>query len=436
MHGLQLIGGLVIGVGLLIYLIMKTRIHAFPALIIASALVGLIAGMDPKAGAQAIATGFGNTLASIGIVIGLGVMLGKLLEISGAAETMADRFIRLVGHGREHWAMVITGGIVGIPVFADSGYVILTALANSLAKQSKSSRVVMNLALACGLGATHCNVPPTPGPLAAAGFFHIDLGIMILVGLIVSTPMIIGMMIYTNYVGKKVILPDLPEVSIVEGKSLPNAWISFAPIVVPILLILLNTICEALKLQGDFASIAGFIGHPIIAVMAGFLFGLYGLTSRIPLDKVIAEMEDSMASAGIIILITGAGGSLGNVLRESGIGNYVAVSITSLHLPAFLLPFALATLIRIAQGSGTVAMITASSIVAPMMGQLDLHPIVAAFSCTIGSMFFSYFNDSLFWVFTRMNKMTPNQGIQTWSIAITVGWGVGFVCLVVMNLIL
>ena len=150
----------------------------------------------------------------------------------------------------------------------------------------------------------------------------------------------------------------------------------------------------------------------------------------------MTQMESSMASAGIIILITGAGGSLGNVLRESGIGDFVAQSITHMNMPAFLLPFALATLVRIAQGSGTVSIITAASIVAPMMDQLNLHPIVAVFSCSIGAMFFSYFNDSFFWVFTRMNGISPQQGIQSWSIAITFGWGVGFICLVILNWIL
>jgi len=435
MSEIHLLFSFVIGISLLIFLIIKTRVHVFPSLIISAAVIGLLGGLSPSETVSAISSGFGNTLASIGIIIGFGVMLGKLLEISGAAERMADVFLRAIGSGKENWALALTGAVVSIPVFCDSGFVILIPLAKSISKKSKFVAATLCIALAAGLSATHHNVPPTPGPLAVASMFNVDIGMMILCGLIISIPVIISMVLYSTYIGEKIDIP-LDDKFNQEKKqiNIPSALLSFMPIIVPIILILAKTIIDALKISGMIKEISNFMGNPVIAVLIGLLIAFFGLARSFSVSYTIKSVEKSLASAGIIILITGAGGSLGNVLRESGIGTYIANVAVTLSIPAIILPFLVSTAIRFAQGSGTVAMITSASIIAPMLTNLNINPIIASLACCVGSMFFSYFNDSYFWVVTRFTGLNVKQGIRAWSITITIGWFVGFISLLILNM--
>lgn len=436
--GTQMIIALVIGVVLLIYLILKTKIHAFPALIISASVIGLMGGLGPEKTITAISNGFGSTLGSIGIVIGLGVMMGKLLEISGGAEQMAASFLKTVGEGREEWALGLTGAAVSIPVFCDSGFVILVGLAKSLAKKTGRSVVVLGIALAAGLVATHHTVPPTPGPLAVAGIYGADIGQMILVGLILTVFILLGTILYARTLDKKIKInvDDLIDQAAlkVSEADLPGPVLSFSPIVVPIFLILLNTLFSALQLDNVLSSLVAFIGNPAIAVMVGLLIAIYGLTGQLKAEEITEKLESSLSSAAVIIFVTGAGGALGSVLRTSGIGDFVAARVAEFSIPMLLIPFAIATLVRIVQGSGTVAMITAASITAPIIAHSNLNPVIAAQATTVGAMIFSYFNDSFFWVVTKFLGLDVKQGIKSWSMTTTVAWLSGLFGLIIINI--
>lgn len=450
--GSQMILGLVIGIALLIFLIIKTKVHAFPALIIAAAVTGLIGGMPPEIVISSITKGFGGTLGSIGIIIGFGVMMGEIFEISGAAERMARTFIKKLGKNHEELALAITGFIVSIPIFCDSGFVVLSPLVKAISKKTKKSAVSLGVALAIGLVITHSLVPPTPGPVGVAGIFGINVGSFLLWGIILSIPMAFVGMMYGKWIGKKIYqIPSDDSQGWISGpyqaatldysleksdKELPSTFATFAPIIVPVVLILINTIVTALKLEGVMISVIKFIGTPVIAVGIGLLVAIFGLTSKYSRQDTIESMERGIKSAGIIILVTGGGGALGMVLRDSGAGNYIAQIIAESSIPAILLPFVIATIVRLIQGSGTVAMITAASITAPIIATLNVNPVFAAIGASMGSLMFSYFNDSYFWVVNRMLGIKDAKSqIKVWSVTTTIAWFVGLVELLIVNAI-
>ncbi|WP_462380682.1 GntP family permease [Pseudomonas sp. Marseille-QA0892] len=459
--GPQLMVGLVLAIVILIVLVLRTRIHALLALVIATSIAGLVGGMAPDALVKSITTGFGATLSTIGLVIGFGVMMGRLLEISGAAERMAYSFIRWLGNKREEWAMLITGYIVSVPIFCDSAFVILNPLVRALARTSGKSMVTLGIALAGGLMLTHHAVPPTPGPLGVAGIFGIDIGLMILWGVIFTIPAMFVLIAYARYMGPRIeaslgAAPDeaqtrqayqqiLARAEEREAK-LPPLWLSALPIALPILLIFINTLATALGkqgiatavTQGTVGQIITFIGNPVIAVGLGVIVAIYGLVPRMPREEVIREMEKGVESAGIILLVTGAGGAMGAVLRDSGAGQYIGEWVATLPLPAVLIPFVISSLVRLIQGSGTVAMITGASISAPILATIpDVNIVFAAQAAAIGSMMFSYFNDSYFWVVNRLLGVTQaKQQLLTWSVPSTLGWSTALVTLLIFNAIL
>lgn len=447
----QILIGLLIGIICLIFMIMKTKIHTFLALILATIIVGIIGDMEYVKIIDSITKGFGGTLGSIGIIIGFGVMMGQLFEASGAAKRMALCFLKIFGKGKEELAMAITGFLVSIPIFCDSGFVILTPLVKAISKETKKSIVSLGLALASGLVITHSLVPPTPGPVGVSGIFGVSVSSIILWGIVVSIPMLIGTLIFSKYAGSKIWqIPtenggwtrdkgyvSLKEVqSVYDESSLPSVFLSFAPIFVPILLILLGTVTKAMQLEGKMVAFLQFVGTPILAVGVGLLITIYGLAQNLDRKTVMEEVEVGIKSAGIIILITGAGGAFGMLIRESGVGDIIAKSLIETSLPAILLPFVIATLLRFIQGSGTVAMITSASITAPIIHNLNVNPVFAALAACIGSLFFSYFNDSFFWVINRSIGITEGkEQLKLYSIASTVAWAVGIVVLLIINAI-
>ncbi|MGO1368486.1 MAG: GntP family permease [Senegalia sp. (in: firmicutes)] len=452
--GGQMILGLVIGITLLIFLIMKTKIHAFLALIITAAVTGLIGGMPPNTIIDSITKGFGGTLGSIGIIIGFGVMMGEIFRISGAAERMARTFIKRLGKGREEIALALTGFIVAIPIYCDSGFVILSPLVKAISRKTKKSGISLGIALALGLVITHSLVPPTPGPVGVAGIFGVSVGSFLLWGIILAIPMTAAGMLYGKWIGNKIYrLPSEDGLTWIESspeevklgetfsleeesEDLPSTFMSFAPILVPIIFILINTIASTVGYEGDLAPIIAFLGAPVIAVGIGLLVAIFGLTGRFSREETLEKMELGIKSAGIIILVTGGGGALGMVLRDSGAGDYIAELIAKSNLPAILLPFAIATLVRLIQGSGTVAMITAASITAPIIATLNVNPVFAAIGASMGSLMFSYFNDSYFWVVNRMLGIKEaKEQIRVWSVTTTIAWFVGLVELLIVNAI-
>jgi GntP family gluconate:H+ symporter len=456
--------GLGIGMVVLVFLILETKIHAFLALIVAASLTGIIGGMAAPAVVKSITTGFGDTLGSIGIVIGFGVMLGQILEVTGAAKRMALSFLRLAGKGKEDVAMAATGYVVSIPIFCDSGFVILSPIARALSRASGKSVVTIGVALAFGLVATHHAVPPTPGPLGAAGIFKADVGLMILWGLALAAPLVIINVLYARRIGKRIYqipdpggdgwirVQDEAEARRVLGldgsraraagpadfdeSGLPSTFRAFAPIVLPLGLIFANTLLAALKLSGTWVDVLLFLGSPIIAVGIGLVLAIYLIGGKMSRKDMIKVMEDGIRSAGIILLVTGAGGALGQVLRDSKTGDYVANLIARTPLPPVLLPFFVATFVRLVQGSGTVAMITSASITAPILATTHVNPVIAAQAAALGAMAFSYFNDSYFWVVNRLLGIDEvRDQIRVWSVPTTIGWAISGVLLTVLSFV-
>jgi gluconate:H+ symporter, GntP family len=419
---LQQITALVVSIAFMVWLILRSRLSAFPALILGALAMGLLTGMEPVSVATEIAAGVGNTMKSIGMVIGLGVMLGKLLEQSGAAKSLALAFIRWFGKGREPAAMAGAGYVVSIPIFSDSGFVILFELAKALSRVSKRSILLFSFALSAGLGATHLAVPPTPGPIAVAEFFGVDLGVMIFYGIIVSIPMTIVGVLIAYWVEKQIYhIPDgkggwtreKPAESEIQADSfadasenLPGAFVSFLPIFLPLVLILLRTTMTTIAgpdATSTFLTIVSFLGQPYVAILVGLIAGMLTLGRATPQKKMSRIMNDSLGAAGIIIFVTCGGGAFGHIIRTSGVGEAIGQMAVNANLPLLILPFVVTVVLKIAQGSGTVAMLTSAAITAPIFANVDINPVLPALMACMGGMFMSHFNDSFFWVFTKLN---------------------------------
>ncbi|NLW52915.1 MAG: GntP family permease [Tissierellia bacterium] len=452
----RMIIALIIGLILLIGMIVKTKIHTFLALIIAALFIGVAGGMPYNAVLQSVTDGFGGTLGSIGIIIGFGVMMGQIFEDSNAAKRMAHTILKVLGKGKEDVAMSVTGFLVSIPIFCDSGFIILAPIAKALSKSTGKSIMTLGLSLASGLVITHSLVPPTPGPVGAAGIFEANVGSVILWGIIIAIPMVIATLAYARYYGNKVyqipgedgewLRPEKREateskIHSFEGEKMPSTLVAFAPIIAPIILILINTVLAAvLKTSGSEGNAITqffiFLGTPIVAVGIGLLIAIFTLTKDFDRKQTMKIFQKGIESAGIIILVTGGGGALGRVLTNSGVGTQIAEAIAKTSIPAIILPFIIATIIRFIQGSGTVAMLTAASIAAPITTSLGVDPVFATLSACVGSLFFSYFNDSFFWVVNRTIGIDEaKEQIRGYSITSTIAWGVGFVTLMIVNAI-
>lgn len=450
--------GLVIAIIVLVWLVLRTKVHALLALIVAASIAGLSAGMAPTDAIASITSGFGSTLATIGLVVGFGVMMGRLLEVSGAAEKLAITLIRWLGEKKEEWALAVAGYIISIPIFVDSAFVILNPLVKSLARTANRSVLTLGIALGGGMVLTHHAVPPTPGPLGAAGIYGVSIGDMILYGLLLTIPAIFTVTIYARVMGPKIeamIERDTGEAleaedAFAEFKALaeeretelPSLFSSVLPILAPIILIFLNTGLAAVDSASPGAlpelvvDAAAFIGNPVIAVGIGVLIALYGVARKLNRQDALSEMEKGIDTAGIILLVTGAGGALGAVLRDSGTGQYIGEWVAGLPLPAILIPFFIATMVRLVQGSGTVAIITSASLSAPILAQIpDVNMVLAAQAAALGAMIFSYFNDSLFWVVNRMlGVKTVKHQILTWSVPTTVAWATTLVTVLIADI--
>ncbi|PHM68569.1 GntP family permease [Xenorhabdus sp. KJ12.1] len=450
--------GLGVAVFSLIFLVLRTRIHVLVAMLIAAVIAGISGGLSMGHVVDVIAKGFGTTLGNIGIVIGLGSMMGRILEASGATEQIAYSLIKWLGKRREEWALAITGYIVSIPIFVNSAFIILYPLVKALAKKGKRNVLTLGVALAGGLVVTHHIVPPTPGPLGVAGIFGVSVGKVMLVGMVLAIPCVIGITCYAKWLETK-----YPEYLLVEdegnlqeihqqymeekaSKPLPGLFISLLPIVVPIVLIFTSVINGLLLKTALFAGkddylyfqVFNFLGSPIIALAISVLLAIYKLMPNVSKHEVIEHLETGLQTVGIILLVSGAGGALGAVLNEGSTGTIVAQYVASLPITPVLIPFIIATLIRIIQGSGTVAMITAASISAPVIKQIpDINMLVAAQAAMVGTLFFSYFNDCFFWVVNRMMGIKDvKKQIIIWSIPTTIAWGIGLCGILLLNFIM
>lgn len=401
----------------------KFKLHPFLALIIAAIGYGLCTGMPFADIVKSVNNGFGNTVGSIGIVIIAGCVIGTFLEESGGAYVMARSVMKVVGEKRVPLAMLILGYFISIPVYADSGFVILTPLNKALSKKAKITLASSAIGLSLGLNITHCLVPPTPGPIAAADIMNADLGLVILTGLVTSVFTVVAAWLFiTKYASRTYIEPAPQETddAIVEKvKKAPSALKSFIPVVVPLLLIVLKSISDFPTEPfgaGTFKTVIGFIGEPVIALLIGMTLS-FTLPKKFDLEMLSTSgwVGKSLSSAAIIIMITAAGGSFGVILRDSGIADVLGDTLAKADIGIWL-PFLIAAALKTAQGSSTVSIITTASLVAPLMEVLGfVTPVQIALAVTSlcsGAMVVSHANDSFFWVVTQMSGMSVKQGYK------------------------
>ncbi|MEM1485712.1 GntP family permease [Oscillospiraceae bacterium PP1C4] len=442
MQGIGLIIAFVIAIIAMILAISKLKIHPFLSIMSVSVLLGLVAGIplanvtdaDGKVTlglANVIGAGFSGTFTSIGIVIILGALVGTILEKTGAAFKLADMVIKLVGKKRPELAIILMGWVVSIPVFCDSGFVILNPIRKAMVQRTRTSSVAMTVALSAGLYISHVLIPPTPGPIAAANTLGIGNNLLLVIGmgaLCSIFPLIAGLL-FAKFIGKKVKSNDEAdngEISqtyeelVAEYGKLPSGLSALAPIVVPILLMGWSSIVSMAKMTGLFADISIFIGTPIIALAVGLIFGVFVLASAKKLDCFYEITNDTLKVVGPILFVTAAGGVLGKVISVSGMVGYITENAAILQAIGIFFPFILAAILKTAQGSSTVAITTTAGILAPLMGLLGLtSPVMAALTVMAigaGAMTVSHANDSYFWVVTNFGGMEPQQGYKTQTI--------------------
>lgn len=416
---------LILSIVLIVLLTVKWKVHPFLALLLTAIIYGFAAGVPVKDLMAAVNTGFGETLGKIGIIIVLGCIIGAFLENSGGAYAIADKVLNLIGRKKVPTAMGIMGYIVSIPVFADSGFLLLSPLSKSLSKKAGITLASPAIALALGLIATHTMAPPTPGPVAAAGILNADLGLVLAIGLPVSAFAMIPAIFFAKRVAGRVWIDLNPILDANEISNrltvAPPAHKAALPILVPILLIVAKSVfAQQLDENGIGFQVLNFIGEPIVALLIGTLLAL---TLPKQLDREMLSITGwagvAMRDAAGIILITGAGGVFGKMLQVSGISDVVGSAMSGAQV-GILLPFLIASALKTAQGSSTVAIITTASIVAPMMGMLglegELGKAMTVIAIGAGSTMVCHANDSFFWVVTQMSGMDVKRGYSLLSL--------------------
>ena len=416
----MVIVGLILSVIVLVLCTVKLKIHPFFALIATTVTFAAVSGMNMQDMLSAFTSGMGGTMADIGLVIALGTVTGALLEKSGAAETMAQTILKITGKKHAALGLAITGYFVSIPVFCDSAFVLLSPIAKRMSKDTKISMTTMAIALAMGLHATHMFVPPTPGPLAVAGILEADLGYVILFGALVSIPIMMVGYLGAVIAGKK--YNYIPEnvVDVPEHQKLPSPLMAFLPILAPIALMLIKTIGDMMKLEGVVMSIFGVLGTPAVALLVGLIIALIGYHQIFPEDKGAWGFDgifaDALKTAGQIILIVGAGGAFSGVLKASPMQEILTNTFSGLAI-GILAPFVIGFIFRTCVGSATIAMVTAATMISPMLDVLGfaspIGRVIAMLACAAGGLMVFHGNDDFFWVTATTSEMDTSVAYKT-----------------------
>ena len=417
---LLVISGLMLGVLVLVLCTVKFKIHPFFALIATTVTFAVVSGMNLEEMLAAFTSGMGGTMADIGLVIALGTVTGALLEKSGAAETMAKTILKITGRKHAALGLAITGYFVSIPVFCDSAFVLLSPIAKRISKDTKISMTTMAVALCMGLHATHMFVPPTPGPLAVAGILNADLGYVILFGALVSIPVMLVGYFGAVFMGKK--YDYLPEnvADVPENQKLPSPLMAFLPILTPIMLMLLKTIGQMCSLQGVLMDIFAVLGTPAVALLVGLIIALVGYHQIFPEDTKAWGFDgvfaDALKTAGQIILIVGAGGAFSGVLKASPLQSILTDTFSGLTI-GILAPFIIGFIFRTCVGSATIAMVTAATMITPLMDVLGfaspMGRVIAMLACAAGGLMVFHGNDDFFWVTATTSEMDTSVAYKT-----------------------
>ena len=413
---------LVFVIAFLIFSIVKIGIHPFIALLISGVMLGLFAGMPVISIMDTLQDGFAGTLRWIGIVMVLGTLVGEILFETGGSFRIADTVLKIVGKKRIPLTMGITGYIVAIPVFVDVAYIMLQPVTESLAVKSKRNILVVGLSLTAGLTATHALIPPTPGPLAAAGLINADLGRLILINAFVAFCATAGGLFWATFYCKREVLPYDRELadgfkqkeSILTQQKMPGALGAFTPILLPLILIALRSFIKS-DINGFVKQTFQFLGSPTIALLIGVFCASLLLKKGQRTKKIHELLDRAIQKAAIVIMITGAGGAFGGVIKASPIGHSVSDVIANSGIPGFFFPFLLAAAITTSTGSLTVSMVTSSTIVASVIGSLNLSPEMAIALIGAGSFCVFHANTSFFWLLSRLHKVPPNVLFRTFT---------------------
>ncbi|MFF7410978.1 GntP family permease [Streptomyces lydicus] len=452
-----------LGIALLLVLIIKVRLQPFVALLGVSIAVGLAAGLSvtelfgtvQKSDAVSlIETGMGGILGHVAIIIGLGTMLGAILEVSGGAEVLSARLLRLFGEKRAPLAMGMTGLIFGIPVFFDVGIFVLAPIVYAAAKRSGKSILLYCMPLLAGLSMTHAFLPPHPGPVAAAGLFKVDLGWIILMGLVCGLPAVLAAWGYAAWIGKRLFVAvphDMVEAAdearAAVAAEKPDAHERPVPlgtvlaiIGTPLVLILLATFSSIALAPSTLRSVIEFFGHPFVALtiallMAYYLLGIRRGWSRKSLERVSTA---SLKPVGNIILVVGAGGIFGAVLKGSGVATALSDTFHNVGLPVIVLAYLLSLVLRVAQGSATVAIVTTAGIVVPLIegqGMSQAHLALVIMAISAGSIFASHVNDGGFWMVSKYFGITERDTLKSWTVLESVLSVAGFAVAALVSLV-
>ena len=463
MSGIALIVCFVIAIILMILMISKFKVHPFLALMSISLVLAIVAGIDLSKIPAMIGVGFSGTFKSIGIVIIFGTIIGTVLEKTGAALKLADMVVKLVGQRRPELAMLIMGWVVGIPVFCDSGFVVLNSIREALYKKISASPVAMSVALSGGLYASHVFIPPTPGPIAAAGTLGLggNLLLVIIMGTVVSVPVLVAVYFFSKSIAKSVTISDKEADATITASyeellnkfgKLPSGFLSLAPIIMPIIFMAVGSVVDVLAKQGmlDKAALLPkiflFFGNPIIALAIGVIFCIFLLAETKKMREFDHITNESLKIAGPILFITAAGGVLGNVITEAGFVNFIKENASTIKAIGIFFPFIISAVLKTAQGSSTVAIITTASIMGAfsadnsLMQTLGFTSEISAALCVMaiasGAMCVSHANDSYFWVVTNFSKMTADQGYRTQTAMTFIMGVVGMISVYILSLVL
>jgi len=448
MSNLELILILIASIGLLLLMVLKFKIQAFIALLVVSVFLGFASGMPMESIIKSISDGMGSTLGFVAIVVGIGAIFGQMLESSGGAESLAHYLVKKFGKENAPYALVITGFIIAIPIFLDVGFIILVPVLYALAKGSGKSLLYFAIPLLAGLATTHAFVPPTPGPVATAEIIGADLGWVILFGIVIGIPVaFIAGPVFGKYIGRKIHL-EIPQTFETKDdnimKNMPSFWQVAGIIAVPMILILANTIsgewAKMYDMKAHFGiQLIAFLGHPFIALLIATFLAIYfmGIKRGFKKDTILQLSTKALAPAGLIILVTGAGGVFKQLLVDSGIGVQLAESMSHAAMPPIVLAYLLALLIRVTQGSATVAMITSAGIMSPLLMSFSLsQPQLALIVIAIasGATTASHVNDSGFWLVGKYLGMNEKQTLQSWTVMETIISVMGFALALLLSL--
>lgn len=445
-HNATLLVWTLIAIVFLIVLISKYKWNPFITLMLSALMLGLLAGMKPADVISSITGGLGGTLGTIAIVIALGTMLGKMMAESGGAERIATTLVDRFGVKRVHWAMMIVGFIVGIPVFFEVGVILLIPIIFTVARKTGMSLLQIGIPILAGLSTVHGLVPPHPAPMIAIDAFKADLGKTILYSLIVGIPTaIIAGPLFGKFIGKRIQLEPPTELaeqfSTSKTDRLPGFGITLFTILLPVILMLIGSIANIVDPEGtsSFTVFCEFIGHEVIALLISVVFALFSLGFARGFNKhdISRFTSECLAPTATIILIIGGGGAFKQVLINSGVGNAIAEVATHAHINVILFALLVAALIRVATGSATVAMTTAAGIVAPVLALTPGASIELVVLATgAGSLVLSHVNDAGFWMIKEFFNMSVAQTLKTWTVMETLLSVVGLIFILILSTVL